>query len=288
MDNLYHAFDYHKLCENRIVVRHAKENETIITLDEVERKLKPYMLVIADAEKPVALAGVMGGYDSEITETTKDVLLESANFQPASIRSTSKRLALHTDASYRFERGADPEVVIAALDRASQLIVEIAGGTICKGVVDVYPGRKEPLKIRLRKERVNFILGTSIELEEIEQTLSRLGFGIEPIQTKVDNFEITVPSFRLDITREIDLIEEIARVHGYDNIPTTLPKGDIPIPPQDKNEEVRKRIRNFLLGSGMMEAVNYSFVHPNCFEKIRLNENHPLREATKLQESFKS
>ena len=278
-----HAFDYHRLGENRIVVRRAKENETITTLDEMERKLNPNMLVIADAEKPVALAGVMGGYDSEITETTKDVLLESANFQPASIRSTSKELALHTEASYRFERGADPEVVIAALDRASQLIGEIAGGTICKGVVDVYPGRKEPLRIRLRKERVNFILGTSIEVEEIEQTLSRLGFGMEPNQTERDNFEIIVPSFRLDITREIDLIEEIARVHGYDNIPTTLPKGDIPIPPPNKNEEVRKRIRNFLLSSGMMQAVNYSFIHPNCFEKIRLNDDHPLRKATQLQ-----
>ncbi len=278
-----HAFDYHKLGENRIVVRRAMENENITTLDEVERKLNPNMLVIADAEKPVALAGVMGGYDSEITETTKDVLLESANFHPASIRSTSKEHGLHTEASYRFERGVDPEVVISALDRAAQLIVEIAGGTICKGIIDVYPGRKEPLKIRLRKDRVNFILGTSIEVEEIEQTLSRLGFGIEPNQTEADIFDITVPSCRLDITREIDLIEEIARVHGYDNIPTTLPKGDIPIPPLNKLEKVRKCIRNFLLSSGMMEAVNYSFIHPNCFEKIRLNDDHPLCAATKLQ-----
>ena len=278
-----HAFDYHKLAENRIVVRRAKENETITTLDEEERKLNPNMLVIADAEKPVALAGVMGGHYSEITEKTGDVLLESANFQPASIRSTSKELGLHTEASYRFERGADLEVVISALDRAAQLIVELAGGTICKGVVDVYPGRKEPLKIRLRKERVNFILGTSIEVEEIDQILSRLGFGIEPLQTEVDNFEIRVPSFRSDITREIDLIEEIARVHGYDNIPTTLPKGDIPMPPTDTSVEVRRRIRNLLLGSGMMEAVNYSFIHPNCFEKVRLNDDHPLRGVIKLQ-----
>ena len=278
-----HAFDYHKLGENRIVVRRAMENENITTLDEVERKLNPNMLVIADAEKPVALAGVMGGHYSEITEKTGDVLLESANFQPASIRSTSKELGLHTEASYRFERGADLEVVISALDRAAQLIVELAGGTICKGVVDVYPGRKEPLKIRLRKERVNFILGTSIEVEEIDQILSRLGFGIEPLQTEVDNFEIRVPSFRSDITREIDLIEEIARVHGYDNIPTTLPKGDIPMPPTDTSVEVRRRIRNLLLGSGMMEAVNYSFIHPNCFEKVRLNDDHPLRGVIKLQ-----
>ncbi len=278
-----HAFDYHKLGENRIVVRRAKEDETITTLDEVERRLNPNVLVIADAEKPVALAGVMGGFDSEITETTEDVLLESANFLPASIRSTSKELALHTEASYRFERGADPGAVITALDRASQLIVEIAGGTICKGVVDVYPGRKEPLKIRLRKDRVNFILGTSIKVEEIDQTLSLLGFGIEPIQTEMNNFDVIVPSFRLDITREIDLIEEIARVHGYDNIPTTLPKGDIPIPLPDKNKEVRKRIRNFLLSSGMMEAVNYSFIHPICFKKIRLNDDHPLCETTQLQ-----
>ncbi len=278
-----HAFDYHKLAENRIVVRRAAEGEQITTLDEEERKLIPNMLVIADAEKPVALAGIMGGYDSEITETTCDVLLESANFQPSSVRATAKKLGINTEASYRFERGADPETVIPALDRAAQLIAELAGGTICKGIIDVYPGQREPLQIQLRPDRVNFILGTALEATEIEQILNRLGFDIEALQSEKNVYQVTVPSFRGDITREIDLIEEIARVHGYDNIPTALPKGDIPIPVPNISVEVHRRIKHFLLGSGMMEAANYSFCHPNCFDKIRLAADNPLRQALQLK-----
>ncbi len=278
-----HAFDYHKLAENRIVVRRAAEGEKITTLDEEERNLTPDMLVIADAEKPVALAGIMGGYDSEITETTCDVLLESANFQPSSVRATAKKLGINTEASYRFERGTDPEAVIPALDRAAQLIAELTGGTICKGIIDVYPGQREPLQIQLRAERVNFILGTALETTKIEQILSRLGFGIEASQSEENVYQVTVPSFRGDITREIDLIEEIARVYGYDNIPTTLPKGDIPIPAPDISAEVRQRIKHFLLGSGMMETVNYSFSHPNCFDKIGFAPDNPLRQALHLK-----
>ena len=278
-----HAFDYHKLAENRIVVRCAAEGEQITTLDEEERNLTPDMLVIADAEKPVALAGIMGGYDSEITETTCDVLLESANFQPSSVRATAKALGIHTEASYRFERGADPEAVIPALDRAAQMIVELAGGTVCKGIIDVYPGKSELLQIQLRSERANFILGTTLEADEIKQILSRLGFGVEALQSEENVYQVTVPSFRSDITREIDLIEEIARVHGYDNIPTTLPKGDIPIPVPNISAEVRKRTKHFLLGSGMMEAINYSFSHPNCFDRIRLTAGNPLRQALQLK-----
>lgn len=288
-----HAFDYDKLADDkngfesgtlrRIIVRRAAEGEQITTLDEEERKLTPDMLVIADAEKPIALAGIMGGYDSEISETTYDVLLESANFEPSNVRATAKTLGINTEASYRFERGADPEGVIPALDRAAQLIVELAGGTICKGVIDAYPGQRELLQIQLRSERVNFILGTALETTEIEQILSRLGFGVEALQSEENVYQVTVPSFRPDITREIDLIEEIARVHGYDNIPTTLPKGDIPIPALNKSTEVRKRIKHFLLGSGMMEAVNYSFCHPNCFDKVRLAADNPLRQALQLK-----
>ena len=278
-----HAFDYHKLAENRIVVRRATEGEQITTLDEEARDLAPDMLVIADAEKPVALAGIMGGYDSEITEITCDVLLESANFQPSSVRATARKLGIHTEASYRFERGADPEAVIPALDRAAQLIVELAGGTICEGIIDVYPGKKEPSQIQLRPERVNFILGTALETTEMEQILSRLGFGIEGSQSEKNVYQVTVPSFRSDTTREIDMIEEIARVHGYDNIPTTLPKGDIPIPAPNISVEVRKRIKHFLLGSGMMESVNYSFCHSNCFDKIRFAADNPLRQTLQLK-----
>ena len=278
-----HAFDYHKLGENRIVVRRAAAGEKITTLDEEERKLTPDMLVIADAEKPVALAGIMGGYESEITDATCDVLLESANFNPSSVRATAKVLGMNTEASYRFERGTDPETVIPAIDRATQLIVELAGGTVCNGIIDQYPGKCELLQIQLRSERVNFILGTDLEADEIKQILSRLGFGVKTLQQQDNIYQITVPTFRRDITREIDLIEEIARVHGYDNIPTSLPKGDIPIPITNTLDEVRRRIKHYLLGSGMMEAINYSFCHPNCFDKVRLAENNPLRNALKLQ-----
>ena len=259
------------------------------------------MLVIADAEKPVALAGIMGGYDSEITETTCDVLLESAYFNPSSIRATAKALGISTEASYRFERGADPGVVLAALDRAAQLIAELAGGSICKGIADVYPGQQPLRRIQLRPERVNFILGTALEAAEMVQILRHLGFDIEesrpevaPTGTKKDRdpevapteksvFQVTAPTFRSDITREIDLIEEIARVYGYDNIPTTLPKGDIPVPVPNPSTEVRKHIKYFLLAAGMMEAINYSFCDPNCFDKIRFTADNPLRDALKLR-----
>lgn len=275
-----HAFDYHKLIEKRIVVRRAADGEHLTTLDEVERELTADMLVIADAEKPVALAGIMGGYDSEITETTCDVLLESAYFNPSSVRATAKALGISTEASYRFERGADPGVVIAALDRAAQLIAELAGGTVCERVVDVYPGEQPLTRIQLRPERVNFVLGTTIETAEMGQILNRLDFDVE---TSGDVYQVTVPTFRSDVTREIDLIEEIARVYGYDNIPTTLPKGDIPVPPPNLKTEVHNRIKRFLLAAGMMEAVNYSFCDPNCFDKIRLNANDPLRDTVKLR-----
>ena len=294
-----HAFDYHKLTENRIVVRRAAAGENITTLDEIDRELTSDMLVIADAEKPVALAGIMGGYDSEITETTADVLLESAYFNPSSIRATAKALGVSTEASYRFERGADPGIVLAALDRAAQLITEFAGGTICKGIIDVYPGSppvtgkggEQPLtEIQLRPERVNFILGTTLDTSEMVQILSNLGFDLKANGTgnyqageETSPLQVTVPTFRSDITREIDLIEEIARVHGYDNIPTTLPKGDIPVPAPNPSTEVRKRIKHFLLAAGMMEAINYSFCAPNCFDKIRLNADDPLRRTLKLQ-----
>ena len=276
-----HAFDYHKLTENRIVVRRAAVGENLTTLDEIERELTPDMLVIADAEKPVALAGIMGGYDSEITDTTCDVLLESAYFNPSSVRATAKALGISTEASYRFERGADPGIVLAALDRAAQLIAELAGGTICKGIVDVYPGQQPLTRLQLRPERVNFILGTAIEATEMTQILSHLGFDVKA--NGAENYEVIVPTFRSDITREIDLIEEIARVHGYDNIPTTLPKGDIPVPAPNPSTEVRKRVKQFLLAAGMMEAVNYSFCDPNCFDKIRFTADSPLRETLKLQ-----
>ena len=271
-----HAFDYHRLSENRIVVRRAKPGETLKTIDAEERELTPDMLVIADAENPVALAGVMGGFDSEITDQTVDVLLESAYFHPPSIRKTSKALGMHTEASHRFERGADPEGVIPAINRAAQLIVEIAGGEVCSGIVDVYPGEREAINIELRPERVNFVLGTEIAHDDIRGILTRLGFAVS------DAFEVTVPTFRPDVGQEIDLVEEIARVYGFDNIPTTLPRGDIPIPKVEPKEDLRERVKTYLLQCGMMEAMNYAFYHPDVFDRIRLSSTDPLRQAVQI------
>ncbi len=268
-----HAFDYHRLTENRIVVRRAKPDETLKTIDEEKRELTPDMLIIADAENPVALAGVMGGFDSEITDRTADVLLESAYFYPPSIRKTSKALGMHTEASHRFERGADPEGVIPALNRATQLIADIAGGEVCSGIIDVYPGKREAINIQLRPERVNFILGTDIVRDDMRDILTRLGFSVS------DTFEVTVPTFRPDVTQEIDLVEEIARVYGFDNIPTTLPRGDIPIPKPDPKENLREGVKTYLLQCGMMEAMNYAFYHPAAFDRIRLAPADPLRQA---------
>ena len=271
-----HAFDYHRLAENRIVVRRAKPGETLKTIDAEERELTPDMLVIADAENPVALAGVMGGFDSEITDQTVDVLLESAYFHPPNIRKTSKALGMHTEASHRFERGADPEGVIPAINRAAQLIAEIAGGEICAGIIDVYPGKREAINIKLRPERVNFVLGTEIAADQICDILTRLGFVVS------DTFEVTAPTFRPDVGQEIDLVEEIARVHGFDNIPTTLPRGDIPIPKADPKESLREEIKTYLLQYGMMEAMNYAFYHPDVFDRIRLASTDPLRQAVQI------
>ena len=272
-----HAFDYHKLAENRIVVRRAAPDETLTTIDGAERKLTSDMLVIADAENPVALAGVMGGFDSEISDQTTDVLLESAHFHPPSIRKTSKALGMHTEASHRFERGADPEGVIPAIDRAAQLIAEIAGGEIAAGIVDVHPGKREPDQVKLRPERANFVLGTQIASDEMVDILTRLGFEVSPA------FEVTVPTFRPDVSREIDLIEEIARVHGYDNIPTTMPTGDVPTPPSTAKSELRERLKTHFVASGMTEAVNYSFYDPRGFDRIRLEASDSVRDALNIR-----
>ncbi len=271
-----HAFDYHRLAENRIVVRRAEPGETLKTIDAEERELTPDMLVIADAETPVALAGVMGGFDSEITDQTVDVLLESAYFYPPSIRKTSKALGMHSEASHRFERGADPEGVIPAINRAAQLIAEIAGGEICAGIIDVYPGKREAINIKLRPERANFVLGTEIAADQMRDILTRLGFIVS------DTFEVTIPTFRSDVRQEIDLVEEIARVYGFDNIPTTLPRGDIPIPKVDPKENLRERVKTYLLQCGMMEAMNYAFYQPDVFDRIRLASTDPLRQAVQI------
>ncbi|MDP6595127.1 MAG: phenylalanine--tRNA ligase subunit beta [Candidatus Poribacteria bacterium] len=279
-----HAFDWHKLADRRIVVRRARSGEIPKTLDEVDRALTEDMLVIADAERLMAVAGVMGGLESAISDQTIDILLESAYFSPTSIRRTSKSLGMHTDASRRFERGTDPEGVIPALNRATQLIQQLAGGTVAKGIIDVYPDPKTAKQIDLRPDRANQILGTEITRQQIIQILSLLGFEI----TASDDtcLSVTVPTYRPDIEREIDLVEEIARVYGYNRIPIKLPVGDIPIPDHQPQSTIEQHVKSHLLESGLMEAINYAFYHADMPKRLRMAQQRLIPIQNPLNEEF--
>ena len=202
-----HAFDLKLLHNAQIIVRRTKAGEGIVSLDGVERKLDPDMLVIADADRAVAIAGVMGGADSEISERTQDILIESANFNSVSIRRTAKRLGMQTESSFRFERGVDPSITATGALRAAELMRDYADGTVCAGMVDVYPSPVEPAIIDARPERINMMLGTSLSTEEMSACLESL-----EIETSAAGgvLKCRVPTFRSDITREIDVVEEVA------------------------------------------------------------------------------
>ncbi len=266
-----HAFDYTTLKGSKIVVRRAREGEYIVTLDGEFRELDTDTLVIADAERPVAIAGIMGGANSEVTGSTTKVLLESAYFSPSSIRRTSKRLGLSTEASKRFERGTDIETVVYAINRTAELIQRLAGGKIAKGLYDNYPKRFEKPVVLLRTERVNFILGEKIEENEIERILNGLGFALK---RKSEGFEVEVPYHRIhDVTREIDLIEEVARIWGYNRIPSLMPAGPIPKERMESDHYFTERVRDILSSSGLMEVITYSFINPRYFEIFGLNDH---------------
>src|SRR6266446_4331347 len=261
-----HAFDLAKLTENRIIVRRAEKDETITTLDGVERSLDKEMLVIADAKRPVAVAGVMGGEDSEISNTTTDVLIESAYFDPASVRRTAKLLGLHTEASHRFERGTDPEGVLQAQERCVALICEIAGGVATGDALDVYAIRKDEKIISLRPERVEAISSLSVSTAEMIRILKSLGFNLSEEATPKLTF--TVPSWRHDVAIEEDLIEEVARHTGFERIGTELPPSSLS--GEYHSTERRKRaLRRSLSALGFDEAINLSFIElTNDFELI--------------------
>jgi phenylalanyl-tRNA synthetase beta chain len=261
-----HAFDFERLSERRIVVRKARPGEKMRTLDGVERALTAEMCVIADAVSAVALAGVMGGSESEIGASTQNVLLESAWFDPISIRRTSKALGLRSEASTRFERGADPEMADLASRRCAALIQEIAGGEILSGVVDVYPGRREPLRLELSRKEFLRVMGSDVSDKEIESILRSLGFGPRRVDAAKGTansllalWECRQPSWRQDVTREIDLIEEIARHHGFENFPPRLHASRQPaarLPHADTFDRLRER----LIGLGYCEIVSIPLV----------------------------
>jgi phenylalanyl-tRNA synthetase beta chain len=253
-----HAFDLDKVAGREIVVRTARVGETLLTLDGKERALSPDDLLIADRDRGSALAGVMGGGDSEISPGTTRVLLESAWFQPGGIRRTSRRHGLKTEASYRFERGADPGMVIPAVDRCAALIAELAGGTVRRGVVDAHPREVHAPEVHLRWRRPGEILGMDVPREEARAIL--VGLGFEERRPDGEGATFRVPSWRVDVSLEEDLVEEIVRTRGYDAIPETLPRNAVDTPADPADEQAVARIRGALEAAGFAEAVNFSFV----------------------------
>ncbi len=265
-----HSFDLNKLKENRIVVRRAKNGETIKTLDESERKLDETMLAICDAEKPIAIAGVMGGFDSSITNETTDVLLEVAYFNRENIRQTSRKLNLSTEASYRFERGVDVENLIRASNRATALVCELANGT-AGDFIDVYPTKFQPNEIESNdiQSAIKRLTDLEVEREEILRILNVLGFQIND-QSKIQNLKskiFTVPSWRHDVSIEEDLVEEVARVVGYDKIGEQLPESRIAGEFQP-DEARKKQLRKTLIDLGFDEAISYSFIDERSDERF--------------------
>ena len=275
-----HAFDFEFLAEGRIVVRRAKDGEEFVTLDGVKRTLDGEMLMICDGVRPVAIAGVMGGLNSEIKEDTKRVLLESAYFNPAGNRRTSKKLGLETEAAYRFGRGVDYKGCLSAANRAAQLIQELAGGRVVEGVVDVYPAPIQPGPIRLRVKRIHQMLGTEVSVERVRTYLEDLELEVRGESEEV--LVATPPSFRGDLEREIDLIEEVARLNGYDRIPTTIPTG--PPSPEKRSKAflVERKVIDLLIVHGYHEVINYSFTSPVFGDKIGLPPEDPRRQALRI------
>lgn len=255
-----HAFDFDKLAGGRIEVRSVAGGETFVTLDGREHRLPAGALMICDAEKPVAIAGVMGGENSEIGDATVNVLLESAYFNPASVRRTARLLGISTDASFRFERGTDINITRYAIDRAAQLIADLAGGEVLGGPLDIYPDPRPELVIELRFERAGEIIGVTIDDEMQADYLRRIGFAVEPHEGR--RAMVTVPTWRADIFEEIDLIEEIARIHDYDNIPAE-PSATVSFDlSTDPILKLIERTRAFFVDNGFIETVAYYLTDP--------------------------
>ncbi|MFQ5924903.1 MAG: phenylalanine--tRNA ligase subunit beta [Dehalococcoidia bacterium] len=274
-----HAFDYQKLAQNRIIVRRARDGEMLITLDGVERALTSERLVIADGQAPVAIAGVMGGGESEVTEETTAVLIESANFNPVSLRRTSMALRLRSEASLRFEKGIGAELPMPALRRATQLMAALSGGKIAKGIIDIYPGKAEPKPISLTTGQVRRILGVDIGLEQMVKVLSSLGFQCKEVSPQ--ELSVLVPYWRTDVRLSDDLVEEIARIIGYDELPTTLPSGSLPRYEPAPMRALRERASEILAGCGMQEVITYSLTSLELMRKV-VPQLAPLRVANPI------
>jgi phenylalanyl-tRNA synthetase beta chain len=255
-----HAFDYDKLFSRAIVVRRARDGEQTKTLDGALRTLSADTLLICDGESPVAVAGVMGGLESEVAATTRAIFIESAYFDPQNVRRTSAALGLATESSYRFERGVDPEGVVHALHCAAYLMEELGGGKIVSGMIDNHPRPVGKSEIRFRVSRASAVLGVPVTHQRANEILLSLGMEVQPIQEGV--FRVTAPSWRADVTREIDLIEEIARIDGYAKIPLTLPRVSIHAQPRDPSQAFGADLRERMTALGFQEVINVGLENP--------------------------
>ena len=267
-----HAFDCDLVADHHIIVRQARPGERITTIDGEERELSPDVLVIADPKRAVAVAGIMGGLDTEVGFQTRNVLLESAHFNRLSIRRTARSLQMSTEASYRFERGVDPALTIYALDRVAELIAATGGGSIAQGVVDAYPMKIEPVTVTIRPERASMVLGVEVTADEVEDYLTRLGMKVE----RGGSLRVTVPTSRPDIQREEDLIEEVGRLYGYDRIPAKLPAGETMQGRDSPEGRFAACISEILISAGLQEVVTGSLSPP--VEERQVAIRNPLSD----------
>lgn len=275
-----HAYDYDKITGKKLIARRAIEGEELHTLDDTSRKAKGEMLVIADSEKAAGLAGIMGGFETEITDTTTTVVLESADFYGPCIRRTARACGLSSEASGRFERGVDSETTIKALDRAAQLLQEMGACTVCEGIVDVYPNPKQANYVTFTPEQINNHLGTDIAKDVMLNIITSVGFDV----TKDENDEITVkvPSWRNDVTCMADISEEIARLHGFDKIKSTLPNGVSMQGTQSAKQTFIDKVKASLSSQGLYETISFALTNEETFNKLNIPQDSPLRKAVPI------
>jgi phenylalanyl-tRNA synthetase beta chain len=276
-----HAFDLRKLGGNKIVVRRAQAEERITTIDVVDRALTEDMLVIADANKPVAVAGVMGGADSEVGEGTTTILLESANFDPVSVRRTSGALNLRTEASIRFEKGLHPELAAVAIRRAMKLLVDHTGGRAAKGIVDAYPTKRADTRVVVTRERIEQVLGVDLSTTQVRTALTDLGFGCRWVPP--DRYVVRAPYWRTDVTQADDVAEELARVVGYDKLDSLPLAGAIPEPYEDPVRDLRERLRDAAAAAGLQEIITYPLTSTELLLRVQPADAIEVHPPLRLQ-----
>lgn len=271
-----HAYDYDLLAKHQIVVRRAVAGEKLTSLDGIKRELNPEMLVIADAVQPVGIAGVMGGLATEVSASTKTVLLEAAAFYGPNVRRTSRGLGLRSEASGRFERGVDVAAIPQAIDRAAQLLSEMGACDVVPGIIDVYPKAVLPAQFEFTSEWVNRYLGSEIAQDTMVDILEKLQFVVKIGKEAIS---VTAPTWRHDVTGPVDIAEELSRIYGYENIPSTLPSGSLHAGGMSGERNLVDKARDLMSGFGFYETLSFSFSHPSFFEHLRLPGDSPLRKA---------